>query len=340
MSFTTRCSYMKVALCIGILLCFNLTVIEAAAYRILVVMSYEAENPWCIQIKEGIDSVLAAGSDIKYFYMDTKKSFKGGALKAKEAYAIYRQFRPDGVIAADDNAQSLFVVPFLKNKVKTPVMFCAVNAEPATYGYPASNVSGILERNFISESIAFAKQLSPSIKTVGFLTKDSPSGRAIQKQVESESDTYVLQYTGFKSVKTLKETYAALDAVKVTSDALFIAATNGILDGDGRALDNAQVTRIVAKYYGKPLIGANDFHVKFGVLCAVVKSGNVQGRTSAEMLLKALNGMPVSKIPITVNRYGKRMLNVTVMKALGIRPKRRVLVGTELVKTAAVGSGD
>lgn len=340
MSKNSRCSYPKVALCIGILLCFNLPVIEAASYRILVVMSYEAENPWCIQIKAGIDSVLAADSDIEYFYMDTKKNFKGGALKAKEAYELYRQFRPDGVIAADDNAQSMFVLPFLKNTVKTPVMFCAVNAEPAKYGYPASNVSGILERNFISESIAFAKQLSPSIKTVGFLCKDSPSGRAIKKQVESESDTYVLQYTDFNLVKTLKETYAALDAVRATSDALFITATNGILDGEGRALDNAQVTRIVAKYYGKPLIGANDFHVKFGVLCAVVKSGNAQGRTSAEMLLKALNGMPVSDIPIAVNRYGKRMLNVTVMKALGIRPKRRVLVGTELVKTAEDGSGD
>jgi len=27
---------------------------------------------------------------------------------------------------ADDNAQSMFVLPYLKDKVKTPVMFCAV----------------------------------------------------------------------------------------------------------------------------------------------------------------------------------------------------------------------
>jgi ABC-type uncharacterized transport system substrate-binding protein len=53
---------------------------------------------------------------------------------------------------------------------------------------------------------------------------------------------------------------------------------------------------------------------------------------SAEMLLKAIKGTPIKHIPITVNKYGKRMLNITVMKELGIRPKRRVLVGTELVK--------
>ena len=274
--------------------------IEAASYKILVVMSYEEDNPWCIQIKEGIDSVFAGDSDIKYFYMDTKKSIKGGVQKAEEAYALYKRFQPDGVIAADDNAQSMFVLPYLKDKVKTPVMFCAVNAEPAKYGYPASNVSGILERDFISESIAFAKQLVPSINTVGFLAKDSPSGRAIRKQVEIESDTYLAKFADFKLVKTMQETLAALVAYNRTCDALFITSTNGILDADGKPLDNEQVTKTVAKYYKKPLIGANDFHVRYGVLCAVVKSGNAQGRMSAKMLLKAIKGTPIKHIPVTV----------------------------------------
>jgi ABC-type uncharacterized transport system substrate-binding protein len=313
----------------------HIPTIEAASNKILVVMSYEEDNPWCMQIKEGIDSVLAGDSDIKYFFMDTKKNINGGVRKAEEAYELYKQFRPDGVIAADDNAQSMFVLPYLKDKVTTPVMFCAVNAEPEEYGYPASNVSGILERDFISESIAFAKQLVPSINTVGFLAKDSPSGRAIRKQVETESDTYLTKFAGFKLVQTIQETLVVLEAYQKTSDALFITSTNGILDADGKSLDNQQVTRIVAKAYKKPLIGANDFHVKYGVLCAVVKSGNAQGKISAEMLLKAMKGTPVKDIPVTVNKYGRRILNITAMKDLGIKPKRRVLVGTQLVKTSS-----
>ena len=328
-----RWSYLM-ALIAVIYLFINIPIIQAASYKILVVMSYEEENPWCIQIKAGIDSVLAGSSDIKYFYMDTKKNFEGGTQKAKEAYQIYKRFQPDGVIAADDNAQSMFVLPYLKDKDKTPVMFCAVNAEPEKYGYPASNVSGILERDFISESIAFAKQLVPSIHTVGFLAKDSPTGRAIRNQVKIESDTYLAKFAGFKLVKTIKETLAVLEEYKKTCDALFITSTNGILDTDGKPLDNEQVTKTVIKYYKKPLIGANDFHVRYGVLCAVVKSGNAQGRMSAEMLLKTIKGTPVKDIPVTKNKYGKRMLNVMTMKELGIKPKRRVLVGTELVKTS------
>ena len=333
MSCNKRYSYLM-ALIAVIFLFLNIPMLEAASNKILVVMSYEEDNPWCMQIKEGIDSVLAGNSDIKYFYMDTKKNINGGVQKAEEAYGLYKQFRPDGVIAADDNAQSMFVLPYLKDREKTPVMFCAVNAEPEKYGYPASNVSGILERDFVRESIAFAKQLVPSIETVGFLAKDSPSGRAILKQVEIESNTYLTKFAGFKLVQSIKETLVALAAYQKTSDALFITSTNGILDADGNSLDNQQVTKIVAKFYKKPLIGANNFHVKYGVLCAVVKSGKAQGRIAAEMLVKAMKGTPIKQIPVTKNKYGKRMLNVTVMKDLGIRPKRRVLVGTELVKTS------
>jgi ABC-type uncharacterized transport system substrate-binding protein len=141
-------------------------------------MSYEADNPWCVEVQEGVDSVLAETCDVKYFYMDTKRDLAGGPQKAEEAYALYQEFQPDGIIAVDDNAQSMFVVKYLKDNVDTPIMFSAVNGEPEDYGYPTATISGILERNHIRESIAFAKQLVPSIRTVGFLARNSASGQA------------------------------------------------------------------------------------------------------------------------------------------------------------------
>jgi len=269
----------------------------------------------------------------EYFYMDTKKDLKGGPQKAEEAYALYQEFQPDGVIAADDNAQSMFVVKYLKDKVETPIMFCAVNDEPEEYGYPTATISGILERNHIRESIAFAKQLVPSISTVGFLARDSASGQAIERQVRSESGTYLAKFVDFRLAKTIKEAVAVVETFKEQSDLLFVGATNGILDDNGKPFNNQQVTQIVAKAFGKPMIGANDFHVEFGVLCAVVKSGQEQGRTAAEMLSKAMQGTPVSDLPITKNQHGKRMINATVMKSLGIKPTRRALIGAELIKT-------
>ena len=309
---------------------------ENGKKKILVVMSYEepSVNPWCKEIKEGIDSLLANTSEITYFYMDTKKNLEGGPQKAEEAYSLYQKLQPDGVITVDDNAQKMFVLPYLlKNKVKTPVMFCGVNAEPEKYGYPAPNVSGILERGHIKESIAFVKQLVPSINSVGFLSKDSPSGKALLEQVEKESNTYIVKMTAFNLLKTVKEIVAVREELNEKSDVLFIDSIEGILDEKGNPLRNKEIIRILMKTYEKPIIGANQYHVEDGALCAVVKTGQEQGRTAAEMLLKALQGTPVSDIKITQNYQGRRVINVTTMKALGIKPKAIILVGAKLVRT-------
>jgi len=178
---------------------------HTARFKILAVMSYEETYPWGQEVKKGTDSVLAAEHEVRYFYMDTKSNLEGGPRKAEEAYALYREFRPDGVIAADDNAQSMFVVPYMKDKVKTPVMFCGVNADPEKYGYPSSNVSGILERLHVAETLALAQQIVPSMKTFGFMVKKSPTGNAMLKQIQSESDNYMIKFAASEEPETLEE---------------------------------------------------------------------------------------------------------------------------------------
>jgi len=308
---------------------------ESGKKKVLVVMSYEepSVNPWCKEIKEGIDSVLASTCEITYFYMDTKKNLDGGPQKAKEAYSLFKKLQPDGVIAADDNAQSMFVVPYLKDKIKTPVMFCGVNAEAEKYGYPASNVSGTLERGHIRESVAFVKQLCPSMKTIAFIAKYSPSGKALLRQVEKESGTYLLKVTTFKLVRTVKELVTVAEELKEQCDVIYMDSTTGIIDEKGNPLDNKEITRILEKAFSKPIIGGNKYHVEQGALCAVVKTGEEQGRTAAEMLLKTMQGAPVSEIPITRNYRGKRVINVTVTGRFHIKPKPIVLLGAKLVRT-------
>jgi len=303
----------------------------ASTYKVLAVMSYDHEYAWVQEIKQGIETVLDNNFNIKYFYMDTKKNLAGGSEKAKQVYELYKEFHPDGVIAADDNAQSMFVVPYLKNRVKTPVIFCGINEAPEEYGYPASNVTGILERLHIRSSIAFAQQLIPSIKTIAYMSKENPSARAVFKQFKSEINTYPAEFVDFKMVKTFDEALSFVNKLKNQADALFFATMEGIQDDKGRMFNDREVIPILSKAFGKPIISNNLYHVEYGTLCAVIKTGQEQGKTAAEMLIKALNGTPVSQIPITSNREGKRVINLGVMKALGINPPSETLKNTQLV---------
>ena len=332
MKRTMQCFFLFVLGLNGLAFLRNGT-LEAAQYKVLVVMSYEEDFPWCQEVKTGIDSVLGSQSEIRYVYMNTKKDPNGGEQKAQEAYAAYQEFQPDGVITVDDNAQSLFVVPFLKDKVKTPVMFAGVNAEPEKYGYPASNVSGILEREQFKESLLMAQKLVPAAKTFGIALPDDATGKAVLAQLEKEKKTYHLALTEAKTAKTYEELLTIAEAFAPTSDLLFYITFEGLKDQHGQAMSDKVILPAVSEKFGKPILTNAPFRVTLGALCAVVKTGDEQGATASEMLLKAMQGTPISEIPITQNQFGRRIINVTALKALGITPQPDMLRGAELVKT-------
>lgn len=302
--------------------------------NVLVVMSYESDFPWCRNVRTGIETVLDSECDIRYFYMNTKSNLSGGKAKANEAFDIYLSSLPDGVIAADDNAQSMFVVPFLKDKVKTPVMFCGVNADPAIYGYPATNVSGIMERPHFNEAFSFAQQLVPSIKSVGFITKESPTGEAHYHQLQRERDTYSVTIKGFEAVTTVQDLIAKVHGFKNTCDALFIASLAGIVDRDGKPVSEKEGTQIAIKAFGnKPTIGDEKYTVTYGALCSVVRTGQEQGEMAAKMLLQAMKGRAVSDIPMIQNQRGERIINATMIRSMGLKIRPEILRGAQLVKT-------
>lgn len=304
----------------------------AAEFKVLVVMSYEEHNPWVREIREGIDSVLGGTSEITYFYMNTKEDRAGGPKKAGEAHALYGRLQPHGVIAADDDAQAMFVVPFLLNKTATPVVFNGVNAAAEKYGYPSAQVSGVLERAHVRESLAFAKQLVPTIQSACFVTNDVPAGAALRTQVEAEKDSYPVRIRTFHLVKSAGELEELGTTLRTSCDAVFIDSLEGIAGKDGKPLNNREVLMVLRAVYGGPLLGGNRYQVEQGAWAAVVKTGQEQGETSAEMLLQALRGTPVEKIPVVTNSKGQRVINVTAIESHGVLLRPIVLRGAVLVR--------
>jgi ABC-type uncharacterized transport system substrate-binding protein len=324
--------YWAAIACMCIIICSAVS--QAAPFKVLVVMSYHEDFYWSQEIKAGIDGVLKETCDpIRYIYLDTRNHLERGEENAKAAYAVYQEFQPDGVIATDDNAQTLFVIPYLKDKVKTPVIFSGVNEEPETYGYPASNVTGVLEVVHFRESVMFLQQLVPTVRTVGWIMKDSPTAKGFLRQFKSEFETYPVKSLDFELPKTLEEASRIIESFKTRCDALFMGPMEGIRDAKGNMLSDKDAIPVLTKTFGKPTFCANESQVSMGVLCAIIKTAEEHGTIPAEMLLKAMNGTPISELPITRNKKGKAIVNVTVMKALGIKPKATALRGAELVET-------
>jgi ABC-type uncharacterized transport system substrate-binding protein len=236
------------------------------------------------------------------------------------------------VIAVDDNAQSMLVVPLLKDQVDTPIMFNGVNARKEKYGYPNSHISGVLERAHVRESLAFAKQLIPSIESVCFVTNNVPSGEALRNQVKLQQNTYPVKVQDFHLVKSLDELDKLGDSLREHCDSLFVDSVEGVLGYEQEPLGSKGVLKNLNRNYGGPILGGNRYQVDQGAWAAVVKTGQEQGETAAEMLLQAMQGTPVEQIPVVTNSKGQRVINVSALAKNQVPLKPLLLRGATLVR--------
>ena len=212
-------------------------------------------------------------------------------------------------------------------------MFCGVNAEPAVYGYPAKNVSGILERFHLEETISFSRQFSSEIKTFAFLIKQSPVAKLIQTQLETDADKLSARLVAFHQVRTEAQTLQVAAELRGQADLLFIESLQGVLNSAGQPVNEQLLVPQVVRSFGGATAATNAYTVNYGALSAEVKSGYEQGSSAAKMLMKAMQGVPVAELPITRNYRGSRKINVTTMKQLGIVPKPISLRGAELIRS-------
>ncbi|THB67208.1 MAG: hypothetical protein D6E12_09050 [Desulfovibrio sp.] len=285
---------------------------------IFVVMSYHEDFPWSQEVKQGLDAGLAGRCSAEYFYLDTKLHPENGEALAQEALSRYQELAPDLVIAADDNAQSMFVVPYLKDNADTPVVFCGVNAEPEAYGYPASNVTGVLERFLVCRSLELLKEIAPEVEKVAFLMRGGlTTTDLLYNQIKADIGGCDFAAVGYAEPETLAEAVAQAQAFAETSDALFLEHVEGLPDANGNALSTSDaVAAILAAYGAKPSTGGSDFTVRDGVLCSVVDSGKEQGSLAAEMALQILDGAAVADLPIIRNHTGRVVVNAATLEEL------------------------
>jgi len=304
---------------------------QASTKKVLVVMSYHESSNSGQKIRDGINSTLTRMT-INYFYLDTKNHPENGKVKAAEAYEIYKTLQPDLVIAADDNAQSLFVLPYLKGKVKTPVVFCGVNDDAKKYGYPTGQITGIIEKKHYKEGITFARLIKPDLDTIGVIYKDTTSNRANISQVKRESLGYPVKIVDYKPVKTTMDLRAAVSSLEKKVDGFLVLNLAAITDEDGRKLTGNQGAALMSRLTDKPTIGTSKREIVSGILCGVAKLNIEQGLVAARMAREILAGKAVRDIPVTWNRNGQRVINVSTARRLAISLKPVALIGTDLVQ--------
>lgn len=295
-----------------------------AAHRVLVVHSYHAEFDWVQGINEAIQSILKPQIGYRIFYMDTKRhpSDDWKIKAAEEAKKILSEYRPDVVIAVDDNAQAFFVREFV-GKSHYKFIFCGVNANPKKYNYPAVNVTGILERTYVSQVLNMLKRIVPRTETIAWVSDYSATTNVLLPRVRAiaKKNALPIEIVDYIRPKTFDQWQKTILAIQNNPDidALLIPLYHTVKARAGNeSVAAAEVMQWTFENTTKPIVGFWPFSVDDGALCAVVVDPYEHGKVAALMARQIIGGKAVSDLPIVVNRDGYVIVNLKTAAKLGI----------------------
>jgi len=278
--------------------------------KVFFINSYHEGYAWSDGIEKGVHSVLdGTGVELKFVRMDTKRnpSVEFGQNAGMNVKAEIEAFKPDVVIAADDNAQKYVIVPYFKD-TSLPVVFCAVNWDASIYGYPTSNVTGMVEVELPDRLVEHLKSYAKGGR-LAYLTVDSETERKVAKIYnERFFDGQMKEYW----VKTWDEFKTAFVQAQDEVDILFVGNNAGI-----DRWEQAEAEKFFLENGKIPTGSINDWLAPY-VLITLAKSPPEQGEWAAQAALRILDGTPISEIPPVQNKQEKLMLNLNIADRLGV----------------------
>lgn len=285
----------------------------ALAARCLYVSSYHAGYQWNDDIERGMQPILEGQCELRKFYMDGKRRLDAdfARRKALEAMALIKEWRPDVIIAADDNAAKYLVMPHLRN-AKVPVVFCGINWTGAPYGLPYRNTTGMIEVGPIEALVREVRQVVKRARQSVFLSADE-----ITQYKEYEMSRQAFRRAGVEmrhvAVRTMAQWEAAFLEAQDSVDFLVLGNNAGINDWD-----RERGQRFAEKHSRRFVVAYLEWMAPYSML-AMAKIGAEQGEWSAKAALMILQGTPPNGIPVVANRRWNMYVNPRLLDRAGFR---------------------
>ncbi len=275
--------------------------------KILMIDSYHQGYGWSDGLAEGAQkAVKGSGAELKIIYLDTKNNpSEDFAVKAGEkAKSEIEAFKPDAIISCDDNAAKHVIIPFYKGK-SVPVVFCGINWDASAYGFPCSNVTGMVEVSLLPQLIDQMKKFAKGDK-VGYLAGDVETSR---KEGYYYKNKFKLNLTE-KYVHSFDEWKAAFLELQNSNDMLIIDST-AVKDWD-----KEKAIAFVAENTKVPTGSVLDFVAPYALI-SYTKIAQEQSDYSVKTVFQIFDGTAVASIPITQNKLAKVYINAKIAKKLG-----------------------
>jgi Gnt-I system high-affinity gluconate transporter/Gnt-II system L-idonate transporter len=251
------------------------------------------------------------GVALQVEFMDAKHHPADAELRhrADEVMASLRRFRPNLLIASDDDAVKYVLAPYYRDG-PIPAVFCGVNWSAKQYGLPTANVTGMLEVVPIEETLRQIQQVRPSTRRLCVLSENSTSERSNRELLDPKYKALGLD-PQYVLVDNFEEWKRAFVAAQRASDVVYLP-TNGGIGG----WDAAAATEWVRSNIRKPVVTCDDFMMPYAVF-GLTKVAREQGEWAAHAALAILHGKRPADIPMVPNQQTRCFQNPTLADRIG-----------------------
>jgi ABC-type uncharacterized transport system substrate-binding protein len=251
------------------------------------------------------------GIALEVEFMDAKHHPDDADLRrrAGEVLASLRRFRPNLLIASDDDAVKYVLAPYYRDG-PIPAVFCGVNWSARQYGLPTANVTGMLEVVPIEETLRQVQRMKPSTRRLCVLSENTVSERNNRELLDSRYKALSLD-PQYALVDNFEEWKRAFLAAQRDSDVVYLP-TNGAI----RGWDAAAAAEWVRSNIRKPVITCDDFMMPYAVF-GLTKVAREQGEWAARAALEILRGKRPGDIPMVPNTQTRCFVNPELADRIG-----------------------
>lgn len=293
-----------------------------AGKTILWVDSYHQGYEWSDGIEKGIRSALEGTKiELQIFRLDTKQKPENCKQAGEQAWQQIQATKPDLVIATDDNAQKCLVLPYLKGG-NIPVVFAGVNWSAEEYGYPVSNVTGVIEVDLIDQAVAIVKPYARG-NVIGYIAIDTES---VRKDAEIYNKRFFNGQMKTYWPKTQSEFQEMFLQAQQEVDILILRNNAGAPDWNEQ-----EMKEFLAQNTTVPTLAVNPWMASYA-LVTLGKVPEEQGELAVLDALKILSGVKISDIPIHQNLKGKMVINLPIATRLNVVFPPSLLKNAEFIE--------
>jgi len=292
--------------------------VSSGAGKCLYVSSYHRGYAWSDGVEQGLRRVLTGHCEIRQIDMDTKRNksveFKQSA--ASEVKHEIETWRPDVVIVSDDNAAKYVVKQYYRD-ADTPFVFSGVNWTVKEYGFPYSNVTGIIEVAPLKAMLTNAIKYSGGAKKAIYLGADTLTEKKNLDRVAGVSQKLGIELEGnlVSNSSEWKAQYRAAQDV----DFIVMGSYSGISDWN-----EDEMAMFAVEHATKLTVTSHDWMMPFSTI-GFTKIPQEHGEWAAQTAIEILKGKSPSEIPIVANRDWDLWLNMAHLESTRITLPRKIL---------------